>query len=129
VPKDKDMKGISFYGNSFFIIKNDVELVAESITRIIMTNQGERVDQPFFGCNLKAALFEMADTSTENGIVSTITEQLNTYEERADILSVSVAPDPTIPEFIIIEIIFKMTYQTEQQATALTLTVNQGTLR
>ena len=86
------MKGMSFYEHDFFVIKTDYELAAESITRIIMTNPGERVDLPFFGVGLKNRLFEPLDTDSEGQIENDIREQIETYEPRVIIETIEFNP-------------------------------------
>lgn len=76
-------KGIGFYDNEFFVVKSDADLVSESITRIIMTNTGERVSNPYFGVNLKNFLFEPNDETSKNQITYSLRQQLSQYEPRA----------------------------------------------
>lgn len=73
------MKGIAFYEEDFFTIKRDYDLYAEEIRRLIMTGQNERPGQPFFGCNLRAKLFSLADDATANEIKQQIIEQVNLF--------------------------------------------------
>lgn len=79
------MKGIAFYDRDFFVMKSDHELIAESITRIIMTNRGERPGMPFFGVGLKSRVFEPMDTIIHQEISSNIKEQVAVFEPRAQI--------------------------------------------
>jgi len=73
------MQGISFYNEDFFTIKKDKALYAEAIQRILMTNQNERVGQPFLGVGLKNMLFELADESTSDIVKEKIREQIELY--------------------------------------------------
>jgi phage baseplate assembly protein W len=52
------MKGVALYGEDFFIIKEDLELKKENITRILLTSPGERVNNLEFGSPLKDYIFE-----------------------------------------------------------------------
>lgn len=83
------MKGISFYDRDFFVIKSDYDLIAESITRIVMTNPGERPGIPFFGVGLKNRLFEPMDDLTNQEIETDIRNQVSSYEPRSNILSLN----------------------------------------
>ncbi len=83
-------KGIGYYGNEFFVIKSDKDLVSESIMRIIMTNLGERIDNPYFGVNLKNFVFEANDDTTSKEIQNLIKSQMDTYEPRAYISNIQV---------------------------------------
>lgn len=73
------MNGIAFYNEEFFTIKKDKPLYAEAIQRILMTDQGERVGQPFFGVGLKKMLFELADQTTAEVIKEKIRDQVDLY--------------------------------------------------
>lgn len=86
------MQGIGFYGQEFFIIKSDHDLIAESIKRILMTNPGERPGQPFFGVGLKERLFEQLDETLISDLKETISDQIATYEPRVDLLDLNVDP-------------------------------------
>lgn len=83
------MKGPSFYDRDFFVIKSDYELIAESVTRIIMTNPGERPGLPFMGVGLKRRLFEPLDEITNQEIEIDIRNQIKDYEPRCDIISLN----------------------------------------
>lgn len=82
--------GIAFYEKTFFVIKKDRELVAESITRILMTNPGERVGQPFFGVGLRNMLFRQIDEDLISDLKKRINDQMSIYEPRADIPEIDV---------------------------------------
>lgn len=82
--------GIAFYDKDFFVIKKDRELVAESITRIIMTNPGERVGQPFFGVGLRNMLFRQIDEDLISDLKKTINDQMSTYEPRASVTEIDI---------------------------------------
>lgn len=83
------MKGVAFYDRDFFVIKSDYELIAESVTRIVMTNPGERPGLPFMGVGLKGRLFEPLDDITNQEIEIDIRNQIEDYEPRCDIISLN----------------------------------------
>jgi phage baseplate assembly protein W len=87
------MKGIGFYGKDFFVVKSDYDLVSESITRILMTNPGERVGQPYFGTGLKDQIFEQLDSAMESIVSASIREQIGAYEPRVNITTLLLTPD------------------------------------
>jgi phage baseplate assembly protein W len=87
------MKGIGYYGRDFFVVKSDYDLVAESITRILMTNPNERPGQPYFGVGLKNQIFELLDETVISSIDAAIREQIGAYEPRATINSLLMTPD------------------------------------
>lgn len=86
-------KGIGFYGKDFFCIKEDEDLVAESIKRIIMTNLNERVGMPQFGGNLKPMLFEQLDEESISQIQNSLSDAIEVYEPRAIIRSFNITAD------------------------------------
>jgi len=76
------MKGIALYDFDFFKRKTDNDLIKESITRILLTSKGERVNNPEFGSNLQRFLFSSA--SFED-IEEDIIQSLNRWEPRTSI--------------------------------------------
>ena len=99
------MKGIAFYDSDFFVIKEDKELVSESIVRIISTNMQERVDNPYFGVNLRSFIFEPNDDISKTQIISLISQQITTYEPRVNIVNVTLENEDN---YLMIVISFKM---------------------
>lgn len=85
------MRGIGFYNSEFFTIKKDRDLVAESITRLVMTNFRERIGHPFFGGNLKRALFELSDDTEITDMKNNLTTQIEQYEPRATVTKLNFA--------------------------------------
>lgn len=90
---DTSSKGIGFYDKDLFCIKEDKDLVAESIKRIIMTNHSERVGMAQFGGNLKPMLFEQLDNDSLIQMESSLRESIDLYEPRAIIKSLDVTAD------------------------------------
>lgn len=73
------MKGIASYNIDFFKQKSDNDLLKESITRILLTSKGERVNNPEFGSNLQSFIFSHASfEEIEEDIISS----LNRWEPR-----------------------------------------------
>ena len=73
------MKGLCFYEEDFFTIKQDSALYAEELKRLLMTNPGERVGQPYFGVGLRDMLFELANEQTADIAKSRMSEQIELY--------------------------------------------------
>jgi len=90
---NKSSTGIAFYGRDFFCIKTDEDLVSESIVRLIMTNNNERVGTPMFGGNLKAEIFEQLDGDSLSQIESHLRDIIELYEPRAILRTVTVTAD------------------------------------
>ena len=70
--------------------KRDAAAVKQSIKNLLLTDYFEKPFQPFFGANLRAMLFELADEDTEDEVEENIRSAINKYEPRAEILTISV---------------------------------------
>ena len=66
------------------------EAVKESIKNLVLTNRGERLFQPNVGCDVTKQLFENVTPDTIRTIKKLIRNTLESYEPRAEILSVDV---------------------------------------
>jgi phage baseplate assembly protein W len=67
--------------------------VAESIRIILGTQHGERLMRPRFGSNLKSLVFAPNDSGTANLARYYVTEALERWEPRVEVLEVAVAND------------------------------------
>jgi|GEM_PF-2780190 phage baseplate assembly protein W len=83
------MKGIAFYGLDFFKRKTGNDLIKENITRILLTNRGERVNKPLFGSNLRGYLFENSNVLQED-VEEDIRQSIINWEPRVSIQSLVV---------------------------------------
>lgn len=81
------MKGIAFFGEPSFTIKEDTYLIKENITRILMTVPGERVNNPSFGCELKNYIFDL-DFIMQEEVDGEINRSISRWEPRVNILGV-----------------------------------------
>ena len=70
--------------------KKDAAAVKQSIKNLLLTDFYEKPFQPFFGANLRAMLFELADEDTEDEVEENIINAINKYEPRAEILTITV---------------------------------------
>ena len=70
--------------------KKDAAAVKQSIKNLLLTDFYEKPFQPFFGANLRAMLFELADEDTEDEVEENIINAINKYEPRAEILAITV---------------------------------------
>ena len=78
------MKGISFYNTDFFNIKEGNNLIKENITRILLTQPGERINNPQFGSNLKSFIFD-PENVLKNDVVRNLEKSINRWEPRVNI--------------------------------------------
>lgn len=81
-------KGVGFYNKKWFAIKQDKDLLYESIIRILMTSPGERVMRPNFGVGLNRSLFEVVTPDILQDLAVTIHNAVNSYERRVDVVDV-----------------------------------------
>lgn len=98
------MRGPGFYNKDFLVIKSDNDLIAESITRILMTTPGERVGRPNFGSGLRALLFESMDDIFVDDVKRIISTAVNNYEPRVNLTDIQVnAVENTLTARLIFE--------------------------
>lgn len=67
--------------------------IRESIRIVLGTSRGERVMRPDFGCRIDELVFAPNDTSTATLIAVNITEALEKWEPRIEVLNVNAVPD------------------------------------
>jgi len=95
-PRSQNGDGMSDLG----ILKNE-QAVMESVYNILLTQPGERVMNPLFGCDLNQYLFTLIDDVTAYLIVKEVYNAIINYEPRILDLEVIVTPDPDANTFII----------------------------
>lgn len=66
--------------------------VRESIELILMTEPGERVMRPDFGCGLRRFLMEPNTVATRSRLERTVTRSLELFEPRINLLDVRATP-------------------------------------
>ena len=71
----------------------DKVAIAQSISNLLQTNNGERPFNPDLGSGLREILFEQADWGTAAIISGRVKECLIKYEPRIKVLSVNSDPD------------------------------------
>ena len=104
--------------------KKDAAAVNQAIKNLLLTDYYEKPFQPFFGGNLRAMLFELADEETEEDVESNIYNAIETYEPRAEIQSVDVNVLPDQNDMRV-SVVFKI-ISTEE---IVTFTTNLSRLR
>jgi phage baseplate assembly protein W len=67
--------------------------VRDSIKNIVLTDKGERLFQPEFGCDINASLFENIDANTVIILKDNIQKAISNYEPRCVVRSVEVLAD------------------------------------
>lgn len=74
--------------------KSDAAAVQQALKNLILTNHFEKPFLPFFGGNIRALLFELADDDIEEDVRDNIIETINIYEPRAILRNIDVVSDP-----------------------------------
>ena len=99
-------------GSGFFpCTSTTLSQTGSNIRNLLLTNKGERVGQPEFGCGLLQILFEpLSDTLIDN-VTSTIEEALATWLPHVLINKLNVEGDEVEQNQLNIEIEFSLTIQ------------------
>ena len=75
--KGDNFSGVVFYDNNGVVFsKNERQLIAENIKRILTTRKGERLNEPEFGSNVQRYLF-MPQMAINDLIAEIITSRQN----------------------------------------------------
>ena len=74
--------------------KNDAAAVQQALKNLILTNHFEKPFLPFFGGNIRALLFELADDYIEDDVRDNIINTVQIYEPRALLKNIIVKSDP-----------------------------------
>ena len=86
---------------------------SSNIRNLLLTNKGERVGQPEFGCGLLQVLFEPMSESLIDSVESTIEEAMAQWLPHVIVKELKVGPDKDEPHKLIIEIEFSLTIRPE----------------
>ena len=101
-PKTKNAEG-----NSDIAIVTNEAAVVESVYNIILTEPGEKVMDPKFGCALDRFLFEPIDDVTSRRIMQEVSRSLELYEPRLldfDVIVTAKPDDNTYEIEIVLEV-------------------------
>lgn len=82
-------RGVGFYGENYFAIKQDKKLMYESIIRTLLTNPGERVMRPSYGIGIKRNMFGIVTQDVLQDLTISIHGALMRYEPRLSIEEVT----------------------------------------
>jgi Bacteriophage baseplate protein W len=82
------------------------EDIRQSIQIILATNPGERVMRPEFGAGLRDFVFEPADLTTVNRVMTRVREALIDFEPRISVQNVNVTIDPVTKNTLYISITY-----------------------
>jgi phage baseplate assembly protein W len=80
-------------------VKKDINIykdelaVINALKNLILTNHYERPFQPELGSNVRKLLFENMDMVTAGALEKEITQTINNFEPRVEVLGIIVSPD------------------------------------
>jgi len=95
-------------------LKKDADSVKQSIKNLILTNKGERLMQPDLGCKIRNLLFENFTPQTTITARQIITETIEKYEPRAELINIAISPAPD-NNYLFISILFNLINNQDQQ--------------
>jgi hypothetical protein len=67
--------------------------IKSNLINLLLTAKGERVLNPNFGCNIKKQLFENINAGTEQKVINSIIEAVNTFIPEIQLLNIVVNPN------------------------------------
>ena len=70
--------------------KKDAAAVKQAVKNLILTNYYEKPFEPFYGGNIRALLFELADAEIEDDVQEQISRAIASYEPRALVRNILV---------------------------------------
>jgi phage baseplate assembly protein W len=85
-------------------MSGEYEDIQESIRIILLTQKGERVMNPEFGCGIHEFVFNRMDTTRRAMLEKEVLSALTRWEPRIQNMEVSITPDPQEPEKYLIQI-------------------------
>ena len=90
-----------------FKVSCEEENIKQSIQLILMTNKGERVMRPEFGCDLKSYVYETMDFSTMHRMEQEVLRALKRWEPRITDINVNVSYADNFEGQVMISISYK----------------------
>ena len=79
--------------NGDLSLKQDFDAVKQSIKNLVLTDKLERPMQPNIGCDIRRSLFENFSPQTVMMAKQQITEAIEQFEPRANLINVTASPD------------------------------------
>lgn len=83
------------------------QIVRGQVIDALMTNLGERVFRPRYGCDIQAALFDPTDDLVRRDAAGQIKHRLEQLVTRAIIRSVTVVANEPQPGYVLINVIYR----------------------
>lgn len=89
--------GLSIPFNKFSAFKSTYstkEQVKYNLINLLLTNKGERVENPEFGCDIKKSIFDFINTDNINKINNNIRVGIQTFIPEINLENVIITPEP-----------------------------------
>ncbi len=99
--------------------------VFDSITSLLTTGRGERVMRPLFGVNVSRFVFDTITPIMQARIAADVTQVIQTYEPRADVISVVPTlekSDTNKKTVVVLDIVYSENGQPKRQQVPIPLT-------
>lgn len=80
-------------GTTFEVTYTTIEQAKTNVLCLLLTNQGERVMQPEFGCGLYKTLFEPITDALLNDMTKIVEDQIATWLPYLDLVKVKFIPE------------------------------------
>jgi len=101
-------------------LKKDADSVKQSIKNLVLTDKGERLMQPRIGCNIRELLFENFTPQAKLVAKQTISETIDQFEPRAELINVQISSAPD-NNSMYVSIIFNLINNAQEQVLDLEL--------
>ena len=93
----KDIYGLNFplgdaSSGGYFSKSSGINMIKDSVKQLLLTEKGERVMLPNYGCNLRKYLFQPLDETTFKNIRTEIQTSFYNYIVGAEIAKLTVLP-------------------------------------
>jgi phage baseplate assembly protein W len=75
---------------STFTTKDQIK---SNLINLLLTNKGERVMNPTFGCDIKNQLFENITIESEQKIINSIVDSVNLFLPEVRLLNIEITPE------------------------------------
>lgn len=82
--------------------------IASSLEILLSTTPGERIMQPFYGCNLSELLFETLDTRMKTLMADKVESAILYYESRVKLESVKLDDSRELEGVVLIDLVYRV---------------------
>ena len=89
--------GLSIPFNKFSAFRRTYstkEQVKYNLINLLLTNKGERIENPEFGCDIKKSIFDFINTDNINKINNNIRVGVQTFIPEINLENVIITPEP-----------------------------------